>query len=126
MKTYLKYINQDSIISFTRENSQMCNITSKYFRIFNNKSPVSWVAHITSFCVPYEQQNYFLLAIVKFKKNLELAYAVYYALPSNIIRYISFDYICTSILYYIYIQYIHLVSFTFLLQNDQNGEKIVT
>ena len=35
----------------------------------------------------------------------------------------SFKYTCTFILYYIYIQYIHLTSVT-LLQNDQNREHI--
>ena len=35
----------------------------------------------------------------------------------------SFEYTCTFILYYIYIQYIHLTSVT-LLQNDQNREHI--
>ena len=43
----LIYINhQDSTISFRRENSKMFNITAKYFSIFNNKPPASWVAHI--------------------------------------------------------------------------------
>ena len=35
-------------IFHTRENSKMFNITSKYFSFFNNKPPVSWVAHITT------------------------------------------------------------------------------
>ena len=39
--------NQDSAIDFTWENSKMFNKTAKYFSIFNNKPPVSWVPHIT-------------------------------------------------------------------------------
>ena len=39
--------NQDSTIPFTWENSKMFNIAPKYFSIFNNKPPASWVAHIT-------------------------------------------------------------------------------
>ena len=35
----------------------------------------------------------------------------------------SLEYICTFILYYIYMQYIHLISAT-LFHNDQNGEYI--
>ena len=31
--------NQDSTFSHTCENSKMFNITSKYFRFFNNKPP---------------------------------------------------------------------------------------
>ena len=38
----------------------------------------------------YEYQNCFLLAIVKIKTKLKLAYAVYCALPSNIIKYMSY------------------------------------
>ena len=107
----------------------------------------------------YEEQNCFLLVIVKIKTNLKSAwkvskygvslpiqsecrkirtrnnsvfghfprseaYAVYCALPSNIIKYIRFEYICTFILYCINIHYINLTSFTFILQNDQNGEHI--
>ena len=37
--------NQDSTIFFTWENLRMFNITAKYFIIFNNKPPTSWVAH---------------------------------------------------------------------------------
>ena len=33
--------SQDSPFSHTRENSKMFNITSKYFRFFNNKPPAS-------------------------------------------------------------------------------------
>ena len=40
--------NQDSTFSHTCENSKMLNITSKYFSVFHNKPPTSWVAHITS------------------------------------------------------------------------------
>ena len=64
---------------------------------------------------------FFLLIIVKIKTNLKLAYAVYCALPLNIIKYMSFEYVCTFFLCYTYIQYIHSISVT-LLQNDQNGE----
>ena len=70
----------------------------------------------------HQKQNYFLLAIVKIKTNLKAASAVYCALPPNIIKYMSFEYICTFILYYIYIQHIHLISVT-LLQIDQNGNQ---
>ena len=65
----------------------------------------------------------FYLPLSKLKQNLKLAYAVYSALPSKIIKYTSFEYICTFILYYIYIHDIHLISVT-LLQNDQNGKHI--
>ena len=41
------WTKKDSTISFTLENLNMFNITSKYFKIFNNKPPVGWVAHIT-------------------------------------------------------------------------------
>ena len=34
-------------ISCTCENFKMFNITSNYFSFFNNKTPASWVAHIT-------------------------------------------------------------------------------
>ena len=43
--------NQDPTISCTWENSKILNITSKYFSIFNNKPPASWVAHITRDCI---------------------------------------------------------------------------
>ena len=33
--------NQDSTFSYTRENSKMFNITSKYFSFFNNKPPAN-------------------------------------------------------------------------------------
>ena len=44
MKTYSHKqhkTNQDSTISFTWENSKMFHITSKYFKIFNNKPPAN-------------------------------------------------------------------------------------
>ena len=50
-----------------------------------------------------------------------MLYTVILNYPSNIIKHMSFEYICTFILYYVYIQYIHLISVT-LLQNNQNGE----
>ena len=37
----------------------------------------------------------------------------------------SFEYTCMFILYYIYIQYLHLISVT-LVQNEQNGEPNVS
>ena len=40
-KSLFEQINQDSIFFHTRENSKMFNITSKYFRFFNNKPPAS-------------------------------------------------------------------------------------
>ena len=46
-RTFISFIDfftetsQDSTISFTWENPKMFNITSKYFSIFNNKSPAS-------------------------------------------------------------------------------------
>ena len=46
-KSLFAETNQDSIFSQTRENSKMFNITSKYFSLFNNKPPESWVVHIT-------------------------------------------------------------------------------
>ena len=38
---------QDFTFSYTRENSKMFSITSKYFTFFSNKSPASRVAHIS-------------------------------------------------------------------------------
>ena len=38
--------NQDSTFPYIHENSKMFHITSKYFSVFNNKPPASWVAHI--------------------------------------------------------------------------------
>ena len=46
-KSLFAETNQDSTFSYTRENSKMFYITSKYFSFFNNKPPASWVAHIT-------------------------------------------------------------------------------
>ena len=69
----------------------------------------------------YEYENCFLLAVVKIKTDLKLAYAACCALPSNINKYKS----CTFLLYYICIQYTHSISsisVTFL-QNDQKGNK---
>ena len=65
----------------------------------------------------------FLLAIVRIKANLKLAYAVYCTISSNIIKYMSFEYAYTFVLYYVNIESIHLISVT-LLQNDQNEEHI--
>ena len=41
------YANQDCIIFYTQENSKMFNITSKYFRFFDNTSPANGFTHIT-------------------------------------------------------------------------------
>ena len=46
-KSLFAETNQDSAFSYTRENSKMFYITSKYFSFFNNKPPASRVAHIT-------------------------------------------------------------------------------
>ena len=62
-----------------------------------------------------------LLVLVNIKTNLKIGCAVYFALLLNIVQYMSFEYICKFILYYIYIQYIHFMPVT-LLQNDQNGQ----
>ena len=66
-----------------------------------------------NFLAPYlMNSNCFLFVIVKIKANVKLAYvSLFCALTSNIIKYTSFQ-------YYIYKQYIHLISIT-LLQNDQ-------
>ena len=40
-KSLFAETNQDSTFSHTRKNSKMFNITSKYFRFFNNKPPAS-------------------------------------------------------------------------------------
>ena len=40
-KSLFAKTNQDSIFSHIRENSEMLNITSKYFNFFNNKPAVS-------------------------------------------------------------------------------------
>ena len=45
-KSLFPYTNQDSILSHTRDNSKMFNITSKYFSFFNNKPIASSIAHI--------------------------------------------------------------------------------
>ena len=44
-KSLFAYTNQDSTFSYTRENSKMFNIKSRYFSFFNNKPAASWVAH---------------------------------------------------------------------------------
>ena len=46
-KTLFVLINQHSTFSHTREYSKMFNITSKYFKFFNNKPPASLVTLIT-------------------------------------------------------------------------------
>ena len=46
-KSLFAYANQDFTFFHTRENSNMFSITSKYFSLFDNKPPASWVAHIT-------------------------------------------------------------------------------
>ena len=38
--------NQNSAFSYTRKNSKMFNITSKYFSFVDNKPPASWFVHI--------------------------------------------------------------------------------
>ena len=43
MKTYLHLL----YISYLREISKMLNVTSKYFCIFTNTPPASWVVHKT-------------------------------------------------------------------------------
>ena len=40
-KSLFAETSQDSTFSHTRQNSKMFNITSKYFRFFNNKPPIS-------------------------------------------------------------------------------------
>ena len=40
-KSLFAETNQDSAFFHTRKNSKIFNITSKYFRFFNNKSPAS-------------------------------------------------------------------------------------
>ena len=40
-KSLFALINQDSTFSYTRENSKVFSITSKYFSFFNNKQPAS-------------------------------------------------------------------------------------
>ena len=40
-KSLFAWTNQDSTFSHNRENSNMFNITSKYFNFFNNKPPAS-------------------------------------------------------------------------------------
>ena len=40
-RTIFAWTNQDSTFSHTCENLKMFNITSNYFRFFNNKPPVS-------------------------------------------------------------------------------------
>ena len=40
-KSLFAETNQDSTFSHTRENSKMCNKTSKYYIFFNNKPPAS-------------------------------------------------------------------------------------
>ena len=46
-KNLFAYTNLDSVVSYTCENSKMFNITPRYSSFFNNKTPVSWVTHIT-------------------------------------------------------------------------------
>ena len=60
-------IIQYSTISFTWENSKMFNITLKYFSIFNNKPPASWIADITTdflACYFYSYYSSFLLICI--------------------------------------------------------------
>ena len=52
-KSLFASTNQDSTFSHTLKNSNMFNITSKYFSFFNNKPPASWVAQITPSCLYY-------------------------------------------------------------------------
>ena len=40
-KSLFALTNQDSTFSHTRQNSKMLNITSNYFKFFNNKPPAS-------------------------------------------------------------------------------------
>ena len=40
-KSLLAQTNQNSTFSYTRENSKIFHITSKYFSFFNNKPPAS-------------------------------------------------------------------------------------
>ena len=40
-KSLFALTNQDSTFSYTRENSKVFSITSKYFSFFNNKQPAS-------------------------------------------------------------------------------------
>ena len=56
--------------------SKMFNITSKYFSVFNNKSPASWVAHITmDFLTCYSCSHYsFRLRFNSFMKEVPVAW----------------------------------------------------
>ena len=61
--------NQDSTISFTWENSKMFNITSKYFRIFNNNQPESWVTNKCYFCSYWGKLFYLIQCENLLKEN---------------------------------------------------------
>ena len=65
-------INQ-STFSYNRENSKMFNITSKYFSIFSNKSPASWVAHITRKLFTFYSCSYYS-SIIRCKKWKAISY----------------------------------------------------
>ena len=45
-KSLVAWTNQGSTFSYTRQNSKMFNITSKYFSLFNNNPPAGWATHI--------------------------------------------------------------------------------
>ena len=58
--------SHNSAISYTREISKMFHTPSKYFSIFNNKAPASWVVHITrAFLICYSCLHYSSMPVSK-------------------------------------------------------------
>ena len=70
----------------------------------------------------YEYENCFLLAVVKIKTNLKLAYAACCALPSNINKYKSYVHFCyITFTYNILIQFLRfLLLFYKLIKREPN------
>ena len=78
--------NQGSTISFTRENSKIFNITSKYFSIFSNKPPAGWVAHITRYFITCYSSLYYSF-ILTFRQTIECRFTLKHVRCDMIITY---------------------------------------
>ena len=72
LKTFAK-TNQDCTIFYTSKNSKILNIISKYFSIFSNTLPATWVVHITrNFLIFYSCLYYSTMTKLSSKKSCAL------------------------------------------------------
>ena len=86
-------VTQLKCLTIEEENDKKVSWFTWLFQTFKTVVVVARSATKFPHAFSYKWQNCFLLAIVKIKTNLKLAYAVYCALSSSIIKCMSYDYI---------------------------------